>query len=225
MDTFFSGSSDVVPPEGGSRRSPPVAERSETDLEAEAPYFCERCDESIPLSELAAGRARLVYGLPFCPRCAPLLEEERYQIYFCDRCGVSIPLERVEAGEALAGDGHVLCVRCRRRSPRVARWAGLTTAGLGVVLLLVLLVPGWRTVAPEATGPAPRTFGAELDAARQRLEGRLDELGAERSGSAARTGALLTELEAQARKLDELDDRLERLVPRESPHLTQPAGR
>ncbi len=115
MDTFFSGTSDVALPEGGGRRALREPDRSETDLEARAPYFCERCDESIPLSELAAGRARLVYGLSFCVRCSPLIEEERYQIYFCDRCEVSIPLERIEGGEALAGDGHVYCERCRRR--------------------------------------------------------------------------------------------------------------
>ncbi len=172
MDTFFSGSSDVALPEGGGRRTRATVDRSASDLEAGAPCFCDRCDESIPLSELAAGRARIVYGLAFCVRCFPLLEEQRYQIYFCDRCRVSIPLERIEGGEALAGDGHVYCERCRRRpsrAGRIARRAAIPSASLLVLLSGVAGLIWWPRKPPA---PAP-DFSTEIRAVRDRLETRL----------------------------------------------------
>jgi hypothetical protein len=199
MDTFFSGSSDVVLPEGGVRRSVPEPDPSATDLESHAPYFCERCDESIPLSALASGRARLVTGLAFCARCAPLLEEERYQIYFCDRCGVSIPLERIEGGEALAGDGHIYCVRCRRRSPRLARRvlpAGAVLLAAGALFLLALAI--WPEPSP------PSRLPAELERVRARFRLRLEEAREEAIRRHDAVEVELREIEALDRELDRL---------------------
>jgi hypothetical protein len=205
MDWFLSGTSDVLLPEGGGRRPVREMERSESDLEARAPYFCERCDESIPLAALAAGRARLVYGLSFCVRCAPLLEEERYQIYFCDRCGVSIPLERIEGGEALAGDGHVYCVRCRRRRPRLDRRTLLPAVGLVVAGALAVLVPRLWPTSVTAAGP---DFETALREAESLLDERLGAIVIERRLRRARLDAWTRSLAEEASRLESLGERV-----------------
>jgi hypothetical protein len=201
MDTFFNGSSDVVLPEGVRRRAVGKADRSDSDLEARAPYFCERCDESIPLAQLASGRARLEYGLAFCARCSPLLEEDRYQIYFCDRCGVSVPLEKIEGGEALAGDGHVYCVRCRRRRPRVARWARIS----GLVLAVGLSVAGSVLLWRSPREPPPPTFASEYETVTNRIERRLAALSRTLGRSRDALREHLRQMEGQQEALDRLE--------------------
>ena len=216
MDAFYSGSSDVTLPARGERAeinlSGPPGSR---DPEVGGPYFCERCDESVPSHDLAAGRALSIYGLTFCAACRPTVEAERFEIHFCDGCGVSIPLAVVEGGEAVLGDGRLVCARCRGRPQRLVRWLRPAAWVAASVLALAAVAAGWPLVrggraggaTPAAESRPPAVVGAFRRDADEQLEALRQSLRELRSSLAAesRRDRPATRIEEE---LDELDRRL-----------------
>jgi len=138
LDLFFYGSQDVPPPLGGGGGPP------------EPPGVCEACSAPVQPADIEAGRARSVYGLVLCERCAQRTRpEDRIELYFCDRCQVSVPVYRVDTGEALAGDGRILCVACRERGPRLVGPRVLLT----VLFLLAVSVLSFVLLGPDRSAP------------------------------------------------------------------------
>jgi len=215
VDTFYSGSSDVTLPARGERAEINLpGPRALDDPEVGGPYFCERCDQSVPSHDLAAGRALSIYGLTFCAACRPAVEAERFEIHFCDECGVSIPLAVVEAGEAFLGDGRLACVRCRHRPRRIARRLPLLIAILAG-LILVLAAPtlirtfnGREAPAEINTGPSEAeridAFQAEMTTRLESIDASIRELRVTLEGLPDQP-----ELEPLRAALDRLDARLQ----------------
>jgi len=215
VDTFYSGSSDVTLPARGERAEINLpGSRSAVDPEVGGPYFCERCDQSVPSHDLAAGRALSIYGLTFCAACRPAVEAERFEIHFCDDCGVSIPLAVVEAGEAVLGDGRLVCVGCRRRPRRIVRRLPVMIAVLaGLVLLLAApSISRWLTggdgAGPTESGP---TAAERIDAFRTEVMSKLDSVDASIRELRLALDSLpdLEEFEPLQAKLGRLDVRLQ----------------
>ena len=155
-----------------------------SERRVEAPmkiYFCDLCNESVPVSDLREGRANAVRGKIVCSQCIP-------------------PAKEAEAGAPAAAKSSL--------TPWVALGLGglaLLVAGGAVAIgwMTKQTVDGWQDPTPELAALSTRLDSLEGD--RTPLDARLSAAERSRREFSSDLEAVGHDLAEQGRKLDSLD--------------------